>query len=100
MSHPLRSELPKDRYAVFDRDMALQVELFRPENVALEKEEARLGQQYQKRMGALTVHYRGEERTLVQMGRFLEEPDRPTREEAWTLTAHRRLQEKEAKRAV
>jgi oligoendopeptidase F len=74
--------------------MGLQVELFRPENVPLEKEEAKLGQQYQKRMGALTVPFQGEERTLVQMGRFLEEPERRVREEAWTLSARRRLQEK------
>ncbi len=93
--HPLRPELPTDRYAVFDRDMALQVELFRPENVALETEEAKLGQQYQKLMGGLTVQFQGEERTLVQMGRFLEEPDRAVREDAWTLSARRRLQEKD-----
>jgi oligoendopeptidase F len=95
VDHPLRTRLPSDRYAVFDRDMRLQVELFRPENVELEKEEAKLGQQYQKRMGALTVPFQGEERTLVQMGRFLEEPDRALREEAWSLSARRRLQEKE-----
>jgi oligoendopeptidase F len=82
VDHPWRSQLPPDRYAVFDRDMRLQVELFRPENVALEKEEAKLGQQYQKRMGALTVQFQGEERTLVQMGRYLEEPDRALREAA------------------
>jgi hypothetical protein len=52
------------------------VELFRPENVALETEEAKLCQQYQKLIGAQTVNFRGEEKTLVQMGRYLEEPDR------------------------
>ncbi len=95
VDHPLRHRLNPDRYAVFDRDMALQVEMFRPENVPLEMEEAKLGQQYNKRMGALTVQFQGEERTLVQMGRFLEEPDRALRQEAWTLSAQRRLQEKE-----
>src|SRR5262249_31522106 len=43
--------------------------------------------------GSLTVQFRGEEKTLVQMARFLEEPDRPLREEAWQLVANRRLQE-------
>ena len=42
----------------------------------LETEEAKLGQQYQKLSGSLTVQFRGEEKTLVQMGRYLEEPDR------------------------
>jgi oligoendopeptidase F len=92
-THPLRSKLSSDRYQVFDRDVKVQVELFRPENVPLETEEARLTQQYQKLSGSLTVNFRGEEKTLVQMGRYLEETDRETRREAWELTARRRLQE-------
>ena len=78
-------------YVVFDRDLKNHVELFRPENVALETEEAKLSQQYQKLIGAQTVTFRGEEKTLVQMGRYLEEPDRALRQEAWELVAKRRL---------
>ncbi|MDD5141412.1 MAG: M3 family oligoendopeptidase [Verrucomicrobiales bacterium] len=81
------------RYAVFDRDVKNHVELFRAENVALETEEAKLCQQYQKLIGAQTVNFRGEEKTLVQMGRYLEEPDRALRQEAWELVAQRRLQD-------
>ena len=92
LAHPLRAQLDKHRYEVFDRDTALLVELFREENVPLQTEEAKLGQQYQKLSGSLTVNFRGEEKTLVQMGRYLEEPDRALREEAWTLVAQRRLQ--------
>ena len=88
-----RPALP--RYAVFDRDMKNHVELFRPENVPLETEEAKLCQQYQKLSGSLTVNFRGEEKTLVQMGRFLEEPDRALRQAAWELVTKRRLQEAE-----
>lgn len=95
IAHPLRKELPKSRYEVFDRNTALQVELFRPENVPLETEEAKLSQQYQKLSGSLTVQFRGEEKTLVQMARYLEEPDRALRQEAWELVAKRRLQEVE-----
>ena len=83
----------KRRYEVFDRDVKNHVELFRPENVALETEEAKLCQQYQKLIGAQTVKFRGEEKTLVQMGRYLEEPDRALRQEAWELVAKRRLQD-------
>src|SRR5262249_8726354 len=61
LEHPLRHQLPRERYAVFDRNIRVQVELFRPENVALETEEARLCQQYQKLSGSLTVQFRGEE---------------------------------------
>ena len=84
---------PAFRYAVFDRDVKNHVELFRPENVPLETDEARLCQQYQKLSGSLTVNFRGAEKTLVQMGRYLEEPNRALRQEAWELVAKRRLQE-------
>lgn len=95
VAHPQRAHLPQPRYAVFDRDVANHVALFRPENVALETEEAKLGQQYQKLIGAQTVNFRGEEKTLVQMGRFLEEPDRALRRETWERVAERRLQDAE-----
>jgi len=94
IQHPLRAQLPKPRYDVFVRDTRNHVELFREENVPLETEEARLGQQYQKLSGSLTVQFRGEEKTLVQMGKYLEDPDRPLRREAWELVARRRLQER------
>ena len=93
VAHPLREQLSKHRFEVFDRDVKNHVELFRPENVALETGEAKLCQQYQKLIGAQTVKFRGEEKTLVQMGRYLEEPDRALRQEAWELVAQRRLQD-------
>ena len=95
VAHPQRAKLSQPRFQVFDRDVKNHVELFRPENVPLETEEAKLSQQYQKLSGSLTVKFRGEEKTLVQMGRYLEEPDRPLRQEAWELVAWRRLQEAE-----
>ncbi len=93
LDHPRRAELPQRRYQVFDRDMAVHVALYREENVPLETEESRLSQQYQKLAGSLTVTFKGEEKTLVQMGRYLEENDRATRQEAWELVANRRLEE-------
>jgi len=96
VASPHRSGLPSPRYEVFIRDVQNHVALFRPENVPLETEETKLGQQYQKLTGAQTVNFRGEEQTLIRMGKYLEEPDRPLREEAWTLVARRRLQDREA----
>lgn len=95
VTHPACSELPGHRFSVLLRDLKVQVELFRPENVALETEEAKLGQQYQKLSGSLTVQFDGQEKTLVQMGRYLEEPDRAVRQRAWEVVADRRLQEQE-----
>jgi oligoendopeptidase F len=85
----LRARLPQDRYAVYDRSKRLEIELYREENVALETEEARLSQQYQKRMGGLTVEFEGQERTLVQMGLYQEMTDRDRREGAWRAVATR-----------
>ncbi len=95
LAHPARGQLSPKRYEVFDRDTKVHVELFRPENVPLETEEAKLGQQYQKLSGSLTVNFRGEEKTLVQMGRYLEEPDRALRQEAWEIVSKRRLAERD-----
>ena len=83
VDHPKRGDLPKERYEVLDRDWASDVELFREENIPLETEETKLGQQYQEMMGALTVEFQGEEKTLVQMGVYLQENDRALRQEAW-----------------
>jgi oligoendopeptidase F len=95
VTHPQTNHLPKARYEVFNRDVKNHVALFRPENVTLETEDAKLCQQYQKLIGAQTVTFRGEEKTLVQMGRYLEEPDRALRQEAWELVAKRRLMDVE-----
>lgn len=92
---PHRPALPP-RYRHLDRLIENRVALFRPENVPLETEEAKLKQQYQKITGAMTVTFRGKEHTLQQMARYLEETDRPLRQEAWELVARRRYQDREA----
>lgn len=89
LGHPMRASLPEGRYEVLDRNKVLEVELFRDENVPLETEEAKLSQQYQKLSGSLTVSFRGEERTVAQMGRYQEETDRGLREEAWRAVGAR-----------
>ena len=93
--HPKCKNLKNQRYEVFLRDTALQVELFRSENVTLETEASKLGQKYQKIIGSLTVHFQGKEQTLIQMSRHLEETERNHRQKAWELVASRRLEESE-----
>ena len=95
IQHTNLKELKNQRYEVFIRDTALQVELFRSENVSLETKTAKLGQQYQKTIGGLTVQFEGKEQTLIQMSRHLEEPERKHRQKAWELVANRRLEEAE-----
>jgi oligoendopeptidase F len=95
MRSPARSRLPQERYFVLDRKIQNSVELFREENVPLETEEEKAGQPYRKIMAAMTVHYDGKEQTLQQMARYLEEPQRQIRHEAWERIVERRLKDRE-----
>jgi oligoendopeptidase F len=95
IAHPRCPHLPLPRYEVLLRDVRNHVELYRELNVPLETEEAKLGQQFQKLTGGLTVNFQGREQTLIQMGRYQEETDRALRQEAWETVARRRLAEQE-----
>jgi oligoendopeptidase F len=92
---PFRSRLSSHRYFVFDRALENRRALFREANIARETQLAELEQRYQKIMGAMTVPFRGQERTLAQMATFLEETDRSVRQQAWELTANRRLEDRD-----
>lgn len=92
---PARKNLPREQYFVLDRKIENNVALFREENVELEKEETKLSQSFQKITGAMTVLYEGQERTLQQVGRFLEEPDRSVREKTWLLAESRRQKDRD-----
>ena len=89
------SVLDKHRYEVLLRTTKNEVELFRDDNVAIQTEITKLDQQYSQINGAMTVQFQGQERTMPQMARFLEETDRSIREQAWRAIADRRLQERD-----
>ncbi|MFN0012861.1 MAG: M3 family oligoendopeptidase [Phycisphaerales bacterium] len=95
-SSPFAGELDPARFGVLLRDTKAAVELFRPENIPLETDLTKLNQRYDEICGAMMVNFRSQERTLPQMGRYQEEPDRATREEAWRLVVERRLRDREA----
>lgn len=96
VASPYCTQLDQKRYFVLLRSTRNQLELFREENIELETEVDKLSQQYQKIAGAMTVQFKGEEKTLQQMGVFLQENDRGLRQEAWEIVTKRRLQDKEA----
>ena len=93
VSSPHVSDLDQNRYEVMLRDLAGDVEIFREENVPLQTEDTKLGQQYSEVCGAMMVTFRGEEKTLPQMAKHLEETDRDLRAEAWRLVTERRFQD-------
>ena len=92
---PHAEKLDQDRYGVMLRDLRADVEIFREENVPLQTEDTKLGQQYSEICGAMTVMFRGREHTLPQMARYLEDTDQQAREEAWMGIAERRQQDHE-----
>ncbi len=92
---PFVGALESPRYDVLVRDTTADVEIFREKNVALQTEDTKLGQQYREICGEMTVEFKGEERTLPQMSRFIEETDRDVREAAWRATVERRYADHE-----
>jgi len=94
-SAPAWKDLDPKRYLVLKRKWENAIAIFREENIPLKVEEEKLGQRYQKIFGAMTVEFEGCTQTLQQMAKYLEEPDRRTREKAWELISERRLKDKD-----
>ncbi|NOX44365.1 MAG: M3 family oligoendopeptidase [Caldiserica bacterium] len=92
---PAATTLPGERYFTLLRSFRNAVEIFREENVPLEVEEERLSQRYRKLTGAMTVTIKGEELTLQRAARYLEDPDRDVRRDAWERIAERRLRDRD-----
>ena len=83
------------RYAVLERALRNEIELYREVNVPLETELARLDQRYDQVCGAMEVDFEGERRTMPQMARYQESTDRALRERAWRASSARRLADHE-----
>ncbi|MCK4871145.1 MAG: M3 family oligoendopeptidase [Phycisphaerales bacterium] len=97
---PHREALDTDRYHVLDRNIANEVELFREENIPLETQLSRLGQEYDTICGAMTVTVDGDELTMPQVTKLQEETDRPLRERAWRAMVERRARDADAIRGI
>lgn len=96
LESPLRHKLERKRFDVLDRRWQAEVEIFREENVPIETEVTRKVTQYDQINGRMTVNFRGQELTMQQIARYLEDPDRSTRQEAWESSSRRRLEDREA----
>ena len=96
VSCPYVNDLDQERFNVLLRDWTADVELFRDENVPLQTEDTKLGQEYAELCGKMMVDYDGEERTMPQMGVYQQDQDRSVRESSWRAVAERRLQDRDA----
>ena len=82
------------RYKMLVRQWEPEVELFRDENVPLETQVTKIVTEYDTVCGAMMVNFRGKDYTMQQMARFLEDPDRPTRQQAYEIMTARRMQDR------
>jgi oligoendopeptidase F len=89
----LASGLEPQGFEIPLRNLRAEADLFREENLPLLAEEQKVGLEYDKIMGAQTVQWEGEERTIMQMFPVLLETDRVRREQAYRLILERQYQD-------
>jgi oligoendopeptidase F len=95
IASPFLPSLDEGTYHTYLRSIGNSIELFREENIPLQAEMAVLQQQFGQITGAMMVTINGEEYTLQQAAKFLENPDRQVREEAYKKIQDRRLVDKQ-----
>ncbi len=86
---------PRD-FAIPLRGIKAAAETFCEANIPLFTEEQKLVNNFDSLIGAQTVQWNGEERTLPQMRPLLQSHDRAERERAWRLVSDRQLADREA----
>jgi len=97
---PFTAELDAAQFGPYLRSARNSAELYREENVAIQAEIAVLAQQYGATVGKMTIEEGGKEYTLQQAARFLQQPDRATRERVFRAVAARRLQDRDSLNAL
>ncbi|MEP6845052.1 MAG: M3 family oligoendopeptidase [Panacibacter sp.] len=89
-------DLDQNKYFAYLRNVKKSIDLFREDNIPLHAELSVMQQQYGVIAGKMTVEVNGQEYTLQQASKFLENPDRSLREEVYFKIQKRRLQDEEA----
>jgi len=95
LASPFLKELDAEVYHTYLRTTQNNVELFREANIPIQAEIAVLQQQFGQITGAMMVTVNGEEFTLQQAAKFLENEDRNLREEVYFKMQQRKLADKE-----
>jgi oligoendopeptidase F len=87
--------LEGDAYQVYLRNVKKNIELYREENIPLQAEISVMAQQYGVISGKMSIEVGGQEYTLQQASKFLENPDRQLREDVYKKIQERRIQDKD-----
>lgn len=95
VENPHTQDLDQKEYFTYLRSVRKRIELFREANIPLYAESSVLGQQYGVISGKMTVEVNGQEYTLQQAAKFLENPDRSLRETVYRKMQDRRHQDKD-----
>lgn len=96
INSPFTKELPQDKFFTYLRSVKKSIDLFREANIPLQAELAVMQQQYGVIAGKMTVEVNGQEYTLQQASKFLQNHDRSLREEVYHKIQTRRQQDKDA----
>jgi oligoendopeptidase F len=92
---PYTRELDEKKYFTYLRNVRKSIDLFREANIPLQAEMSVEAQHFGMISGKMTVTVNGQEYTLQQAAKFLEDPDRNLREEVYRKINERRLQDKD-----
>src|SRR6476660_6235186 len=91
---PYVGELDQSQFFTYLRNVRKSIDLFRESNVPILAELSVMQQQFGVISGKMTVTINGQEYTLQQAAKFLEDPNRAIREEVYMKINERRLQDK------
>jgi oligoendopeptidase F len=91
---PFTRKLDQSKFFTYLRNVKKNIDLFREANIPLQAELNVEAQHFGMISGKMTVNVNGQEYTLQQAAKFLEDPDRNLREEVYRKIAERRLQDK------
>lgn len=94
VENPLTEQLDPATFFTYLRNVKKNIDLFREENIPIQAEVNVEAQRFGMISGKMTVEVNGQEYTLQQAAKFLEDPDRKLREEVYRKVAERRLQDK------
>ncbi|RZJ27462.1 MAG: M3 family oligoendopeptidase, partial [Chryseobacterium sp.] len=94
VENPFTQQLNQEAYFTYLRNVKKNIDLFRVENLPLQAELGVDAQKFGMIAGKMMVTVNGQEYTLQQAAKFLEDPNRELREEVYKKIAERRLQDK------
>ena len=94
IASPFTKELDPDKFFTYLRNVKKSIDLFREANIPLQAEMNVEAQRFGIIAGKMTIEVNGQEYTLQQAAKFLEDPDRKIREDVYRKINERRLQDK------